>query len=147
MGSKLEQNEQELTDRCVEMVKKGCPRSTAAACAGITLATFNRYMRKGAEGKQPYKRFSRALDEAEAQLKASGLAHVLQAGMGRKGRNGDWRAMVEFLKLRFPEEFANREAGCEKDLDRLLDIMAERLNAKQFMAVLNEWDGRRTYED
>jgi hypothetical protein len=141
MASKLEQNEKELTDKICALILRGSPRSTAAAAVGIRLATFNDWLRKGAKGKQPFKRFAGKVDEAEAGVEGLMARQLVLAA------KKDWRAAEVFLKARFPERWAARDADAVKDINRLLAIMAGVLKPKDFKTVLELWDHRKTIGD
>jgi hypothetical protein len=136
--SKLKENERELTAKVCKLIKAGSPRSTAAAAAGIRLAAFNDWLYKGAQGKQPYKRFAKAIEQAEAGLEG------FMANRFAAGSEADWRAAEAFLKARFPERWGARDADAVKDMHRLIAIMAGMLKPKDFKAILEAWDYRRT---
>jgi hypothetical protein len=141
MASKLEQSEKELTSTIVKRIRMGCPPSTAAACAGITVTTFNNYLRKGANGRQPFKRFSNAVNKALAELEGHAAAAYARAALE------DPKFARSFLIDRFPERWGPQDADAVKDINRLLAVMAGVLKPKDFKTVLELWDHRKTIGD
>ena len=137
----LEQREKELTAEIVKKIKMGCPRSTAAASAGITLDTLNRWLRKGAKGRQPFKRFCEALNKAEAELEGATAAYYLN------GVSRDPMVARAFLRDRFPGNWAPKDTEAVKDMMRLLDILGDELTGKQYRRVIRMWDYRSTVDD
>jgi hypothetical protein len=83
-------------------VELGVPMRTAARAAGIPEGTFDSWMRKGREGRQPYSRFCMALTCA----RASGMVslHIRAIGGGPGCGGAQWA-----LERRFPEEYGLRQ--------------------------------------
>ena len=80
--------------KIVAIVRVGNCRETAAAAAGINARTLRRWLRRGADGEEPYESFAEAVDEAEAYAEARDLRVIVEAG------KTDWRAAAWRLERR-----------------------------------------------
>jgi hypothetical protein len=135
--SKLTPQQQQIVDR----VEAGNFRETACASAGVSTSTLRSWLRKGAKGKQPFKSFSEALDRAEADSEAA-VAEKL-AEMALK----DPKTAVAFLERRWRERWGRQDLDMKKELQRLVDIIAEECSHKAFTRILLRFGHRSTIED
>jgi len=90
----------------------GMPRYAACCVAGLPMASFYNYMKKGQEAKDsgdatPYSRgvveIVDAIEKAEAQAIQRNIAHIQIAA------KTSWQAAAWWLERRYPEQFARRE--------------------------------------
>ena len=94
----------EVRSRVLEGIRIGLPIKMAAARAGIAKQTLYNWLAE-AEKKPDgaYGKFAAELDLAQADFAAKVLGHWNDA------IPDDWRAGVEMLGRRFPDEFGKRE--------------------------------------
>lgn len=87
---------QDRRDGIVRDLKTGCTMKNAAEANGVSEATFHRWMQRN-EG------FASAIREACAVAERSHVRTVVKASAG-----GDWRAALEWLKRRRPDDWGDR---------------------------------------
>lgn len=134
--SKLTPQMQQIVDR----VEAGNFRETAAASAGVSAGTLRAWLRKGAKGKQPFKSFSEQLDRAEAESE-SGIVEKL-ADLAES----DPKTAILFLERRWRERWGRQDLDLKKELQRLVDIIAEECSHRTFTRILLRFGHRSTIE-
>ena len=91
----------ERAEKLLAAVRKGVPYVHAAAAAGISFDTFNRWRQKGENGEgEEYCEFCEQLAQAESEAVSLLVGRIMEAS--RK----DWRAAVWMLQRRFPKEWS-----------------------------------------
>lgn len=94
-----------------DALKLGNTRTCACNYAGISLDTFERWMKSFAE-------FCGAVTRAEAEVEICHVAVIQSAA-----KDGDWRASLEWLKRRRREEWGD---NITHDIDKeIQELMAE----------------------
>lgn len=100
----------EIQDKIVNFVSQGNYRSVAAQAVGIHPDTFHTWMTKE---RQPYLRFRMAILEAEANAQRLMVSCVMKAAIG-----GEWRAALEYLSRKFPDEWAATQKNQNRHVNR-----------------------------
>ena len=115
-------------------IRGGAFASTAAAAAGISEATFHRWMRRGRQAIErvdnggelpeeeiPYKVFHLDVVAAEAEVEVAAASALWTAA-----RAGDWRAASWLLERRFPAHWGAR-AQVEHSVpnQKIADLLAD----------------------
>ena len=95
----------EVQERIVTAIRAGSFREPAARSAGVSAATFYRWMRLGREETSGIHR-----DFLEAVRRAEGEAEVHAIAVIRKEMPGDWRAALAYLERRHSERWGRRAA-------------------------------------
>ncbi len=80
----------------LDSIRAGMHLQQAAALAGVGHTTFQKWMRMGEEGAEPYASFRHAAMSAEAMSEQDHVKAVAMAG-----QFGDWRASAWFLERRW----------------------------------------------
>ena len=88
-----------ITETFCELIEAGNYIATCLRIVKITRHTYNRWMRLGAEGVDPYRTFYDRILEAEAVCEANLVEQWTKAG------KTDWRAIQNLLSRRFPERW------------------------------------------
>lgn len=88
----------------VDAIREGLPISQAAARARISRQTAYEWMGRGE--KTPEGQYGAFLEEVQSAM-ADAAAEAL--GHWKKAMPDDWRAAMEFLSRRFPDEYGKRE--------------------------------------
>jgi hypothetical protein len=78
-----------------------CTIKTACEASGLSQSSFSLWIKKGEQGKSPYKEFSEAVTRARGRAKA----RIVRSLLDEK----DWRARLEVLARVFPDEYGRRE--------------------------------------
>ncbi len=93
----------EVQEKICQILRGGNFKNVACEYAGVSQRVFREWMKKGAEGEQPYEDFRRAVIEAEksAEIRAVGL--IIKAAQ-EDPRHAQW-----WLSHRFPERWADRQ--------------------------------------
>lgn len=104
-GKLTEQTKAEILD----LARKGYPRSTITSMVGLSYQTFNNWMKWGDPSNvdkhgnrlypDAYYDFHRDFNRAEA------MAEIAAVDILRDAGGVDWRAAVEYLQRRFPENW------------------------------------------
>lgn len=103
--------------KIVEVVRQGNFRETAAAAAGIDARTMRRWLYRGAQGEQPYRDFSEALDQAEAESEVADIGAIAAAAVD------DWKS-IAWRRERMSNRWQLRlRVELTKELDTLLDAL------------------------
>jgi hypothetical protein len=85
----------QVQERICSAIRAGNYPAVAAVAAGISEATFYRWMEQGrTAGKGPHRDFYEAVKQAEAESEVHAVAIL------RKEMKGDWRAAVALLERR-----------------------------------------------
>lgn len=90
----------EVHERICALVRAGNFRETASAAAGIDARTLRNWLRRGAEGEEPFATFSTDLDEAETVAEARNVAIIGAAA------KDDWRAAAWWLERKASARWA-----------------------------------------
>lgn len=87
-------------------IERGLPYKQAAALAGISYMTLNRWRRQGEVDGAPaeFRDFCYRLEAAEARA-----ANTLLQAVSKAGRERDWRAAAWILERRYPEDWGKRD--------------------------------------
>lgn len=118
---------QDVKDKVLEAIGKGCTREVAAAYAGIGERTLYQWISYGNKPPQtsameerlaPYRQFAQALTRAEATAEVEAVS-VWQAAF-----KDDWRAVVEWLARKYPDRWGRKE---RVDIEVLIRQEARRL--------------------
>jgi hypothetical protein len=100
--SKLEL-EPELASRIVTYIKAGSYVETAAAAAGVNKSTLHRWLKRGAEGEQPFASFGDSVAAALAEAEIRDLVRIDRAA------EAQWQAAAWKLERRNPRMWGRRE--------------------------------------
>jgi transposase len=95
----------EVMERVVRAVRAGNYPEAAARAAGISPATYYRWMKEGEKASRGIKReFHDAIRQAEAEVEVEIVARILKAVPE------DWRAGITFLERRHSGRWGRRQA-------------------------------------
>jgi hypothetical protein len=86
-------------DAIAELIADGVPAMYACQSAGISTATFYRWLALGREGSERHARFLAAIEEALARSVATLVLQISEAA------RTDWRAAAWLLTRRAPQDF------------------------------------------
>lgn len=95
----------EVGDKIVLAIRTGVPITVAAQTQGVGRSTFFDWMRRGEVfGEEPFREFSDRVRRAEAE------AHTVLVGVVRTAAAGagNWQAAMAYLKMRWPDHYAER---------------------------------------
>ncbi|MGH2964751.1 MAG: transposase [Solirubrobacterales bacterium] len=110
----------EVKQRIVQAVRAGNYAETSARSAGVSSATYYRWMKHGErESKGIYHDFFEEVRRAEAEAEVHAVAVIR-----REIADGDWRAAAHYLERRHPDRWRRRET-LEHDGSSRLVISAE----------------------
>jgi hypothetical protein len=90
----------------VKAIRAGATYKDAAESAGVAYITFNGWMQRGDRGHkndQLYVEFANAVTKAQADVKIGFTAVLTKAA-----QDGDWRAALEYLRRRDPDNWSDR---------------------------------------
>lgn len=107
---------EEKARKVIQYLKTGCHVETAAAAVGVSRETLYYWMRRGAEGREPYKDFSEAVDIAYARAEMGLLAIIDKAAVK------NWTAAAWKLERRYPERWRDRSRDPPDNDKRALDV-------------------------
>jgi len=82
-------------------VRLGLPIDLACKRAGISLDTYNKWIKLGSRGVEPYKTLLLRVDMAEAESAYTALSRVIDASS-----RGQWQSSAWLLERRYPEHFS-----------------------------------------
>jgi hypothetical protein len=128
----------------MDLTRKGYPRSTVAAMTGISYVTLNNWLKWGApdEVDKNGTRLNKDVYYAfhEDYLKAEAVSETEAIDLLREAGRGDWRAALEFLSRRFPDNWRPEskkivEVGGEVE-HTVRDINVERMLEDPEVAAL-----------
>ena len=96
----------ELQDRICVAIRLGNDKKVAAALAGISEATFYRWIEMANEDrpKKEYREFQESVQRAEAEAEVTRIARITQAA-----DNGTWQAASWWLERKFPERWGRND--------------------------------------
>lgn len=100
--TKLE-HDPKLAARIVRYVQAGSYLETAAAAAGVNRSTLHRWLKRGAEGEEPFAAFSDAVEGALAEAELRDLVRIDRAA------ETQWQAAAWKLERRNPKLWGRRE--------------------------------------
>ncbi|MGH2966122.1 MAG: transposase [Solirubrobacterales bacterium] len=110
----------EVKQRIVKAVRAGNYAETSARSAGVSSATYYRWMKRGErESKGIYHDFFEEVKRAEAEAEVHAVAVIR-----REIADGDWRAAAHYLERRHPDHWRKRETLEHEGSGRLV-ISAE----------------------
>jgi hypothetical protein len=117
----------ELQEKVCKAIMAGNYNSVAAGYAGITEATFYRWMAKGREGEQPYLDFFEAVKNAEHSAEVVAVANV------RKHWEKNWVAAMTWLERKHQKRWGrSREVlTVESDKDPVFILRLTGANKKE----------------
>lgn len=118
---------QALSDKFVEIVRRGNFRETACAQVGVDPSTMRKWLRMAAAGDKRFARFVKALDAAEAEAEDVMVAAI------RLAAREDWRAAAWYLERRGPKRWgfkAQVEVSVQEELQRILDVVERELGGE-----------------
>ena len=96
----------ETSSAIVNALKIGATRKDAAGAAGVVYTTFLDWMRTGEAAKSgQFHEFYDACTKAEHAARLNYTKVIAMAANG-----GDWRAALEYLKRRDPENWGDKSA-------------------------------------
>lgn len=93
----------ELSARIITYIKAGSYVETAAAAAGVDRSTLHRWLKRGAEGAEPFANFADAVEAALAEAELRDLARIDRAA------ETQWQAAAWKLERRNPKSWGRRE--------------------------------------
>jgi hypothetical protein len=109
----------DVQGRIVQAIAAGNTRETAAAYAGINVATLYRWLAEAAAGANGIKReFHEAVKKAEADAVVTSVAIIRQAA------HDSWQAAAWWLERRYPDDWARRE---RLEIKHLIETEAKRV--------------------
>jgi hypothetical protein len=111
----------EVKDRIIAAIRAGNYADAAARSAGISPATYYRWMKRGEAAKQGIQR-----DFFDDVRRAEGEAEVHAVAVIRKAMPSDWRAAAHYLERRYPDRWRRRESIEHEGSQRLV-VKAEDL--------------------
>jgi transposase len=135
----------EVQDRIVAAIRAGNYAAPAARSAGVSEATFYRWMSRGERAKSGiYRDFHEAVRRAEADAEVHAVAVIR-----KEIADGDWRAAATFLERRFPDRW-RRQQAIEHDGTHRLVVKTEDLAdpelRKELRAITDRIAGAREGE-
>ena len=93
-----------VQEALVRAIQAGNYATVAVSYAGISRATFYRWMQQGqADETGPFREFYNAIRQAETQAEVRAVA-ILQGHM-----QDSWQAVVAFLERRFPDRWGRKD--------------------------------------
>jgi hypothetical protein len=96
------------TEAIVVALRTGAPRGLAARNAGLSEATFYRWLAEAREqGKGPKRELLDAVEEAEAKAEMYAIA------CWRSAMKDDWHACEKYLERRHPKEWSRHRSAHE----------------------------------
>jgi transposase len=122
----------EIQERIVAAIRAGNYAEPAARSAGISPATYYRWLRRGEEASCGiYRDFYEAVRRAESEAEVYAVAVI------RRAMPNDWRAAAHYLERRYPDRWRRRET-LEHEGERRLVVSTERLSDPKTREELRE---------
>jgi hypothetical protein len=108
---------QEKADRVCEAVRRGMSYKQAAAYAGISYSTLNRWRIEGQdeEGAPEFWEFWKSFEQAAGEAAFRNLGYIDEAAS-----RGDWKAAAWMLERRYPEEWGKGRRHRNDPLEPML---------------------------
>ena len=111
----------EARQRIVAAIRAGNYAEPAARSAGISAATYYRWLKRGErEPRGTYHDFCEEVRRAESDAEVHAVAVI------RKAMPGDWRAAAHYLERRYPDRWRRRDSLEHEGAQRLV-VSAEQL--------------------
>lgn len=110
----------------MQAIERGLPYKQAAALAGISYASFNRWRYLGSQedATPEYRHFCNQLDAADAKA----MEVMIKTIRGAATSQRDWKAAAWFLERRHPREWGRREQVSVQEAtpdDSVLSLMED----------------------
>ena len=137
--TKLELNP-ELQNRIITYIKAGSYIETAEAAAGICKDTLYDWLRRGANGEEPFGGFSDAVQRALAEAEIRDLARI------DKAAEMQWQAAAWKLERRNPRMWGRREYQELTGADGG-PIETRELQSKTTEELIAEWQELKALEE
>jgi transposase len=123
----------EAQERIVAAIRAGNYAAPAARSAGVSEASFYRWMARGERAKSGiYRDFYEAVKRSEADAEVHAVAVIR-----REIADGDWRAAANFLERRFPDRWRRRES-IEHEGQRRIVVKSQDLADPEMRKELRE---------
>lgn len=163
------------TGQIVRLIRRGVPIKTACLSAGISYNTYNKWMRAGADGtgsaehRRFYEAVTRAQEDCERELSEQWFNRAVRGSEKRttttvvysdgstetsesvEKTDGDWRAIAEFLRRRFPDRWSKRESievsGPGGGPIELQPVPVDRLSLETRRRILSELEAVAESDD
>lgn len=103
---------QETQDSLVKWLKLGFYQEDAATMAGISPATYYKWMKAAEDGDERFLEFSEAVKKARAESEG---AHIMN--IRRAADNGVWQASAWFLERSHPKKWGKKNPDLVDDND------------------------------
>jgi transposase len=94
--------EPQLASRIITFIKAGSYLETAAAAAGVNSSTLHRWLKRGAQGEEPFAGFRSSVEAALAEAELRDLARIDRAA------ETQWQAAAWKLERRNPKKWGHR---------------------------------------
>jgi transposase len=95
----------EIRQRIVTAIRAGNYAEPAARSAGISPATYYRWLKRGEKAPPGiYREFLEEVRRAESEAEVHAVAVI------RKAMGDDWRAAAHYLERRYPDRWRRRES-------------------------------------
>ncbi len=91
----------------IETLQGGGYAVTACARANISQSKYYEWLKKGEEGRSPYREFREAVKKAEAEAEFKAVLLVLSVAFDPE--NPNWQAAMTYLERRYPERWGRRD--------------------------------------
>lgn len=114
----------EVQQRILEAITFGAPRKYAAGYAGVSESNVKNWMARGQadDATEPYASFAVAVIRQENNTVVDAIGALKVAALK------DWRAAIEFIKLRAPELFAEKsQSQLKKHVQIVFDVIEDLL--------------------
>ena len=127
----------EVREKIVKAIRAGNYAYVAAEYAGISSATFYRWLQLGNDAKRGvYREF------LEAVKKAEGEAEVRAVAIIQKHMEDNWQAAMTYLERKFPDRWGRRDRlrvdlNPKEALEELLSLSADELEEAVQAAARN----------
>ena len=122
--TKLTKNRQE---RIAGMIENGHSITAACRTNGISTSTFYNWIEWGEEGCDPI--FSEFLDRI-ARARGAGESGLVNDILDAAREQGDTRTLLSVLRSRYPESWADADAGGEDDGDTVVVNLSPEASAE-----------------
>lgn len=109
--------DKKVTDKIVSYLRAGSYIETAAAASGITKQTLHSWLRRGADGEEPYAAFCEEVETAQAEGEVRCLALIASAAQKQ------WQAAAWLLERRYPEKYGRKDRRDEEKNDQPLTVI------------------------
>jgi predicted transcriptional regulator len=132
----------EVQERILAAVRAGNYIEPSARSAGISPATFHRWIARGEKATSGiYRDFYEAVKRAEADAEVHAVAVIR-----KEIADGDWRAAAQFLERRFPDRWRRQQSIEHEGTQRLVvktEDLADPELRKELRALTSRLAGAR----